>query len=687
MKTWLRRFLTQACLPSSHLWCGSLIFLSLWCGNSIFPTQSVASDASSNTMTQQLLLEDLGQEFQFIQEETVVTPLLREQPISEAPSNTYVITAEDIRRSGATDLPVLLRQIPGLEVMRTTGTDINVSVRGNNQLGANKLLVLIDGRSIFIDAQGGMFWKLLPISLAEIQRIEVIKGPISAVYGFNAFDGVVNILTKSPHEFQGTMLQVAGGEFGTLETSAIHSGTVKAISYRLSAGYSQNHAWRQRNATSFQASRINFHGQYQHSSSERLTLSAGVVKAPHFDAPLTTVNYQVDTPLTNHVSLSWETPQTLVRTFWNRQNSDSRIVPIPALADILQPTGPNGDSTHHFVANTYDVLAQRTIPIGFFGHLTGGLNIRHITSQSNLFSGFTHENRLGLYVQHQWSPLVPLQVTSLVRYDLDTFINPTVSPMLAMTYRLLPEHTVRLGVSVGYRPPGIVFSHLDSRLITTLPGVGAQNTVAKGSPNLGPERIISYEVEYQGWYWQHRLRLRAAGFFNRLSDLIEFESTGRSPTDPTIAVNGGDAEIYGAEAGAELWATSWLQGFANIAYQQIEQTIVGLNIRAGPMWKVNGGLRLQWESELSADVFVHYVSGTTHPLASAFTEFAAFDVEAPNPRVESYTLLNLRAAYRFWDNRAEVAISVFNALKDRHREHPLGDVIGSRVLGWLTLRL
>ena len=138
-------------------------------------------------------------EIELIKEEETVSIASRyEQPISQAPSNVYVITDEDIRQSGATDLPTVLRRIPGLEVMQMSGADFNVSVRGDNQTAANKLLVLVDGRSIYVDVQASVFWKAIPVTLPEIKRIEFIKGPASAVYGFNAFDGVVNIITKSP---------------------------------------------------------------------------------------------------------------------------------------------------------------------------------------------------------------------------------------------------------------------------------------------------------------------------------------------------------------------------------------------------------------------------------------------------------------------------------------------------------
>src|SRR5436853_6972261 len=102
-------------------------------------------------------------------EETVSIASRYEQPISQAPSNVYVITDEDIRQSGATDLPTVLRRVPGIEVMQMTGADFNVSVRGDNQLTANKLLVMVDGRSIYVDSQGLVFWKAIPVTLPEIK--------------------------------------------------------------------------------------------------------------------------------------------------------------------------------------------------------------------------------------------------------------------------------------------------------------------------------------------------------------------------------------------------------------------------------------------------------------------------------------------------------------------------------------
>lgn len=105
----------------------------------------------------------------------------------------------------------------------------------------------------------------------------------------------------------------------------------------------------------------------------------------------------------------------------------------------------------------------------------------------------------------------------------------------------------------------------------------------------------------------------------------------------------------------------------------------------------SGGLVAEWENGLMGQITAHYVGAGVYPVRPEFSEFASNQLipqsAVPNPRVGSYTLLNVRAGYRFWQNRAEIAVSAFNALDNGHREHPLGDIISSRVMGWFTLTL
>jgi iron complex outermembrane receptor protein len=241
---------------------------------------------------------------------------------------------------------------------------------------------------------------------------------------------------------------------------------------------------------------------------------------------------------------------------------------------------------------------------------------------------------------------------------------------------------------VAYRPPTIIETFFDARIITTLPPPtpSPPPIVSHGSANLNPEEIVSYEAAYLGWYLKHRLALRAHLFFNHISDLL-------IPTNPQ-PVQGGVADIYDGEAGVEFLATHWLSGFGNFSYQEIEQTITGVARSGGPRFKWNLGLRGEWQNGLSGQVAYHYYGAATYPISQAYFAFEPFGVVPPNERVGSYNLLNLRVGYRFWQRRAaagymrdaEVAISAFNALNDKAKEYPLGEEIGSRVMGWITVR-
>ncbi len=120
------------------------------------------------------------------------------QRVTDAPVNMVIITAEDIRRSAANDIPEVLRRVGGLSVMRNSMGQADVSVRGYNQPYAPRLLVLLDGRQVYLDHFAMTAWQNLPVQLSEIRQIEIIKGPNAALFGFNAVGGVINIVTYNP---------------------------------------------------------------------------------------------------------------------------------------------------------------------------------------------------------------------------------------------------------------------------------------------------------------------------------------------------------------------------------------------------------------------------------------------------------------------------------------------------------
>jgi len=491
---------------------------------------------------------------------------------------------------------------------------------------------------------------------------------------------------------KGTTLQFGGGNFGTLTASAVQAGTVDKFGYRLSIGTNQNASWTNRNALAFRDYLFNVQTEYALPGESKVSLSGGLVDSNRFDGPVSQDVIVSTKPAQGYAHLVYERPNFYVRGFWNRFNTSGNQAFNPLLAPFLTLTDRNGSPDVNLSAETYNLEAQHAIDFTTALRLTYGANYRHNTLSANNTSGFSREDRLGFYGHAAWRMAKALTLVAGLRYDLDTFINPTYSPRVALLYNPAPNHTIRLSGSVAYRPPTLFEKNDDVRVVTNPPLPPVTTTVVGGA-DLGPEQIISYEAEYQGWYLRHRLRTRAALFYNHISDLISVRNL--SPTVATFVTDGGSADIYGGEVGGEFLVTTWLSGFANYAYQEIHQTFTGSVQRAGPHSKFNAGLRGEWENGLSAEATYHYYGAVTYPPGQSFTSLAqAGLITLPDQHVGSYNLLNLRGAYRFWQQKAaagylrdaELAISAFNALDDKAKEHPLGEEIGRRIMGWLTVR-
>jgi len=660
---------------------------------SFFPA-SAKSDSPSDKLSPEFDFLGIEEEIEFLQEETVSIAIQHEQPISEAPSNVYVITDEDIRQSGAIDLPTVLRRIPGMEVIQMTGADFNVSVRGDNQLRANKLLVLVDGRSIYLDIQGEVLWKAIPVTLPEIKKIEVLKGPASALYGFNAFDGIINIITKSPDEIEGTTIQVAGGEFGTFLSTAIHAGKHEKWGYRFSVGQDQTNQWDNRDGLAFRAYKFNGQVNYALTGDSNLTVSGGFLDSNQYDGPIVETLVINQEPSIGYANVGYERPDFFIRAWWTRYTQAAMTPVNPLISSVFSIFNSAGLPLNNIQANTTNIDSQHTINFENDNRLTYGFNYRHNQASSEFLVGDEREDRLGLFIQDEWKIFPTLTAVGGLRFDMDTFINPTYSPRFSLVFKPLPNHTFRTGYAVAFRSPTIFEEKTISfgRIILPPPLTPVDTTLV-GSSNIGPEKIVSYDIGYQGWYWKHRIRTRLDIFFNHITDLIGtntlFPGTSTFFNSGSSMPSGDSVDIYGGEAGVEFLAFPWLNGFANLSVQEIGQTFSTTNrVRRGaPRFKVNGGLRADFENGLNGEVTLYYVGPARYGIDRGFPQLSP---SPPNSRVGSYVLVNLRAAYKFWKverrNKAEVAVSLYNALNDKHKEHPLGETIGSRVMGWLTIR-
>ncbi|MEO8384186.1 MAG: TonB-dependent receptor plug domain-containing protein, partial [Betaproteobacteria bacterium] len=166
----------------------------------------------------------------------VTTVSKREERLAVANAAVFVITAEDISRSRATTLPEVLRLAPNLDVARADTNTYAISARGFNTLTANNLLVLIDGRTVYSVLFSGVFWEAQQVMLEDIERIEVISGPSTTLWGSNAVNGVINIITRRARDTQGALL-AAGGGGRESSGAARYGGEIGSGFYRIYGRY------------------------------------------------------------------------------------------------------------------------------------------------------------------------------------------------------------------------------------------------------------------------------------------------------------------------------------------------------------------------------------------------------------------------------------------------------------------
>jgi len=189
--------------------------------------QGAQSDQNPSVNLKQLSLEQLGNV-------EVTTVSKAPQEVFQTPAAIFVITQEDIRRSGAMSIPEALRLAPGVEVARIDGNHWSVAIRGLSGQFSKDLLVLIDGRSVYTPLFAGVYWDVQNVMLEDVERIEVIRGPGGTIWGANAVNGVINIITKSAENTHGTLVSLGGGNVDQGTGSIRYGGTVgKDFNYRI----------------------------------------------------------------------------------------------------------------------------------------------------------------------------------------------------------------------------------------------------------------------------------------------------------------------------------------------------------------------------------------------------------------------------------------------------------------------
>ena len=425
----------------------------------------------------------------------------KEQRVGDTPAAVFVLTQDDIRRSGMTTIPDLLRLAPGVEVAQINSNKWAVSVRGFNALYANKLLVLVDGRSLYNRIFSGVLWDAEDLMLDDIDRIEVIRGPGAAMWGANAVNGVINIITKTAADTQGGLVRVDAGRSGT-QGAVRYGGTVGAASYRLYSqwtGRDQSLTAPDRRAndashsvtTGFRADWNAQPGAFMFQGD----FTAGQARAlwPNFD-PQTAARE----PIANDPS-DMQGGHLLGR--WTRTRPSGASLQIQSFLDIAARQEPVGiydrhafdvDAQYHTALGAHQDLVAgggyRFIEEGFKGHV--GFSLTPNQSHSSFFSAFL-QDEIALFRNR-----LAVTLGSQVQYDSDS--GGGLQPTVRVMWKALPRQRLWAAMSRALRTPSLEERgfRVDYPPVPTAIGLPLLVT-ALGNPAMKTETVIDVEAGYR----------------------------------------------------------------------------------------------------------------------------------------------------------------------------------------------
>jgi iron complex outermembrane recepter protein len=300
------------------------------------PTTLPPSTSAGGRDLSQVSLEDL-------MNIKVTSVSKKEQRMSQAAAAIFVITQEDIRRSGATNIPDLLRMVPGLDVSQINASSWAISARGFNTQFENKLLVLIDGRAVYTPLVGGVNWDTQDVPLEDIDRIEVIRGPGATLWGANAVNGVINVVTKRAADTQGGLVTAGGGTEGQALGTVQFGGTLGGnTSYRIFTKYLNHNSLPALDGTSGDDAWDLLHGGFRVDTTvlkkDLLTLQGDLYGGKE-GATIVHI-FSIDPPNTGNLDSRFSLSGGNILGRWNHVFSDRSDTTVQFYFDNYARTGP-----------------------------------------------------------------------------------------------------------------------------------------------------------------------------------------------------------------------------------------------------------------------------------------------------------------------------------------------------------
>jgi iron complex outermembrane receptor protein len=590
----------------------------------------------------------------------------RAQPLNNAPAAIYVITREDIRRSGAITVPEMLRLAPNLQVAQVTASRYAITARGFNGGAADKLLVLVDGRSIYTPVASGVNWDLQEVPPENIDRIEVISGPGGTLWGANAVNGVINIITRKSSDTSGVIAEIAGGNMEISGRLQYGGKIADNVTYRAYVGgfrhWDRNLTGAGANARdSWRKVQGGFRTDWEQGD-DLITVQGDIFDGS--EQQLATV----DEAISGHNLLSR----------WTHAAGQSSMQ-VQAYYDHIQLTIPNSLANY---LDTFDIQAQHNFSLGKHRIVWGGGyrvasdQFPTILSASQMVQFIPESRTFGLwnlFLQDSFAVTDKLQLTAGLKIEKEPYTGVELMPNMRLSWAITDTSLLWAAASRAVRVPSRIDRDVTQR-------AGSILTLTGG--NMQPVRVTAYELGYRAQPLTN-LSFSISAFYHVYPNLRSAEPTNGN--FPLVFANGMEGETYGVEFWANYGVTDWWRLTAGANWLQKDLRfkpgsfgVGGLQIAGNdPDYQLSLRSAMDLGRAISVNLDLRQIGALPAPASPAYAELNARIAWAPSSNLEvSVTGSNLLHAYH----------AEFGTTQNTLQVGPVGVQISRSVSGVLRWR-
>jgi len=494
----------------------------------------------------------------------------KEQSLSRVASSIYVITQDDIRHSGATNVPDLLRMVPGTEVARINENTWAISIRGHNGRYSGQVLVLIDGRSVYSPVFSGVYWDQQTMPLDNIERIEVIRGAGGTIWGANAMNGVINIITKSAGDTQGGLASVTAGSQDRAQGLAQYGGAAGAKgSYRVYGRYTMNGDSPSLAGSPAvddgHGSQMGFRSDWNLSAHDKLTVQGDVLEASEGETITTPFSSRLPAPSTFNDRVRIANGNILGR--WSHAFANGSEATVQVYYDRVRrfDIGLNVQNTGDFDVHYHFHAGARHDIVTGSSYRATDQNFRDGYSIA-VGNGHRLDSLFSAFIQDEIALTDSTSLTVGSKFEHNSYTGFEYEPSIQFAWSPASSQTMWASVSRAIQQPSWVFAEVQwDESAVTVPGAGTAIVHVSGNPQLPAATVFNYELGYRTKL-SRRISLDTTCFYADYGNVQTIE-----PRAPFLTLNPGPSYLvlpavfddlgnagnYGAEISAHWDVTKW----------------------------------------------------------------------------------------------------------------------------------